>query len=289
MRRASSSRCSRPADLHLPRLSPDGTRIALSVGSGGRADVWVYDIASATPTRLSNSGTLNDRPEWTPDGKRVLYRADRASRTGIWWQPADLSGPPAPLLVSDRHNYYEAVIDPGGTMVAYQVDDGGASQADVMYRALAGDTTSRPIAASEFVEAQQRFSPDGHWIALVTDASGTSEVVVQPFPRPGARVQVSAGGGSEPVWSRDGKRIFYRDGRNLMAASISTTPALTVTGRTAVFPDDYMFAQAPHANYDVSLDGSRFLMVKSAERPELFVAYGWGSELRAQLRGLRAR
>jgi serine/threonine-protein kinase len=278
-----------PQTYTSPRLSPDGTRIAMSVGTGGRADIWIYDIASATPTRLTNSGTLNDRPEWTPDGKSVLYRADRASRTGIWWQPADLSGPPAPLLVSDRHNYYEGVIDPGGTILAYQVDDGAASQADVMYRAVAGDTTSRPVAASEFVEAQPRFSPDGHWIALVTDASGTSEVVVQPFPGPGARVQVSAGGGSEPVWSRDGKRIFYRDGRNLMAASISTTPTLTVTGRTAVFPDDYMFAQAPHANYDVSPDGSRFLMVKSAERPELFVAYGWGAELRAQLRGLRAR
>jgi serine/threonine-protein kinase len=276
-----------PQSYTYPRLSPDGRRIAMSIASGGRADVWIYDIASATPTRLTNSGGVSDRPEWTPDGTRVLYRGDRGNRSAIWWQPADLSGPPVPLLASDRHNYFEGVIDPAGTTLAYQVDDGGTSQADVNYRAVSGDTASHPIAASDFVEAQPRFSPDGRWIASVTDASGKSEVVVQPFPGPGARVQVSAGGGSEPVWARDGKRIFYRDGRNLMAAAISTSPTLTVTGRTAVFPDEYMFAQAPHANYDVSPDGQRFLMVKSAERPELLVVHGWGDELKALMKGTK--
>ncbi|MEO8227125.1 MAG: protein kinase [Gemmatimonadota bacterium] len=278
-----------PQIYTYPRLSPDGGRIAMAIGTGGRSDVWIYDFASATPTRLTNSGTLNDRPEWTPDGTRVLYRGDRGNRSAIWWQPADLSGPPAPLLASDQHNYFEGVVDPSGTVLAYQVDDGGATQADVKYRAVTGDTTSHPIAASEFVEAQPRFSPDGRWIASVTDASGISEVVVQGFPGPGARVQVSAGGGSEPMWARDGRRIFYRDGRHLMAATITTTPSLAVTARTAIFADDYMFAQAPHANYDVSPDGTRFLMVKSAQQPELFVVYGWADELRAQLRGAGGR
>ncbi len=278
-----------PQAYSYPRLSPDGSRIAMTVGSGGRADVWVYDIASATPTRLTNSGALNDRPEWTPDGTRVLYRADRGNRTAIWWQPADLSGPPETLLGDDRHNYYEGVISPDGRTLVYQVDDGGTNQADVMARAIAGDTASRPIAASAYVEAQPRLSPDGRWIAYVTDASGTSEVVVQPFPGPGPRVQVSVGGGSEPVWARDGRRIFYRDGRHLMAASVTTTPNFAVTGRTALFADAYMFAQAPHANYDVSPDGSRFLMVKSAAETELFVVHDWVSELKARLKSADAR
>jgi serine/threonine-protein kinase len=274
-----------PQTYTYPRLSPDGTRIAMSVGAGGRSDIWVYDIRSSTPSRLTNSGTLNDRPEWTPDGKRVLYRADRGNRTAIWWQPADLSEAPVPLLVNDRRNYYEGVVSPDGRTLAYQVDDGGAAQADVMFRPVSGDTASHPVAASEFVEAQPRISPDGRWIAYVTDASGISEVVVQPFPGPGARVQVSAGGGSEPVWSRDGRHLYYRDGRHLIAATVSTTGGFAVTGRSELFADTYMFAQAPHANYDVSPDGTRFLMVKSAELPELLVVHGWRSELQARMRG----
>ncbi len=278
-----------PQPYAYPRLSPDGKRFAMAVGTGGRSDIWIYDIGSGTPSRLTNSGSLNDRPEWTPDGTRILYRADRGSRTAIWWQPADLSMPPAPLLASDAHDYYEAVVSHDGTSLVYQQDDAGSTQADVMARAMTGDTTQRPIAASDFVEAQPRVSPDGKWVAYATDASGKSEVVVQPFPGPGGRVQVSVGGGSEPVWAPDGRRIFYRDGRHLVAASVSTTPAFAVTGRTDLFADDYMFAQAPHANYDVSADGTRFLMIRSAQRPELLVAYGWLTELNARLNGAGAR
>ena len=278
-----------PKAFAYPRLSPDGRRIALTIGTGGRSDVWTYDLASATIVRLTSSGTLNERPEWSPDGARLLYRGDHGTRTAIWWLPADLSAPATPLQASDAHDFYEGVLTPDGKSLVYQIDDAGASQADVMYRAFAGDTTSRPIATTPAAEAQPRVSPDGRWVAYVTDESGTSEVVVRPFPGPGGQVQVSSGGGSEPVWARDGRRIFYRDGRHLVGASVTTSPQFAVTGRTGLFPDEYVFAQAPHANYDVSPDGTRFLMVKSAQAPELHVVYGWLSELRERVRGPGAR
>jgi len=278
-----------PKAYAYPRLSPDGKRIAMSIGTGGRSDVWVYDIASATPIRLTSSGTLNERAEWTPDGKRVMYRADRGRRTAIWWQPADLSEPPAPLLASDAHDFYEGVMTPDGARLVYQIDDPSSSQADVMYRGLDGDTASRPVAITSSVEAQPRVSPDGKWVAYVTDASGASQVVVQPFPGPGGQVQISSTGGSEPIWAPDGRRIFYRDGLHLVAASVTTSPQFAVTGRTELFADDYVFAQAPHANYDVSPDGNRFLMLKSTKAPEVFVVYGWLAELRARMQGVRGR
>jgi len=273
-----------PRAYGFPRLSPDGGRIAMTIGQGGRSDVWLYDLASATPMRFTSAGTVNDRPEWTPDGARVLYRADRGTRTAIWWQAADLSTPPAPLLASEAHDYYEAVVTPDGRTLVYQVDDAGSMQADVMYRALDGDTTTHPVIATNFIEAQARVSPDGKWVAYVTDASGASQVVVQPFPGPGGQVQVSSAGGSEPVWAKDGRRIFYRDGQNLIAASVTTVPSFAVTAREALFTDEYAFARAPHANYDVAADGKRFLMVKSAAVPKLAVVYGWQSELQARLR-----
>lgn len=151
-------------------------------------------------------------------------------------------------------------MTPDGRDLVYQIDDAGANQADVMYRALDGDTASRPVSATSSVEAQPRVSPDGRWVAFVTDASGASQVVVQPFPGPGGQVQVSVIGGSEPVWARDGRRLFYRDGRHFIAVTVTTTPTFAVTGRTRLFVDDYAFAQAPHANYDVTPEGNRFLM-----------------------------
>ncbi len=273
----------------FPRLSPDGGRIAMSIGSGGRSDIWVYDIASGTPTRLTSSATLNDRPEWSPDGRQILYRTDSDTRTSIRWQPADLSGSSAPLQADPRHDFYEGIFSPDGRALVYQIDDAGESQADVMYRGISGDTTPHVVSATQFAEAQPRVSPDGRWVAFVTDASGTSQVVVQPFPGPGGQVQISVSGGSEPVWSRDGRRLFYRDGRGFIAASLATTPTLAVTARAALFPDRFVFTQAPHANYDVSLDGTRFLVIRGASEAKLQVVYGWRSELVSRMRGVEAR
>ena len=277
-----------PQGYAYPRLAPDGRRIAMAIGNGNRTDVWIYDIASATLSRLTNSGTANDRPEWTPDGRRVLFRADRQGRTGIWWQASDMSDASVPLESSVDHLFFEGVISPDGRDLIYQVDDGGADQANVMYRSLEGDTATRPVAATRFTEAQARISPDGRWVAYVTDASGTSQVVVRPFPGSGGVIQVSIAGGSEPVWARDGRRLFYRDGRHLIAASVTTGSTFVVTGRTELFRDDYLFAQAPHANYDVSLDGTRFLMVRSTEEPKLFVIYGWLGQLTARMHSAEA-
>ena len=266
-----------------PRYSPDGGRLAVSLGLTSRSDLWVHDLGSGSSTRLTADGTVNERAEWSPDGSRLMFRTDRGRRSAIWWQPADQSAPAAPLVASSDNDYYEGVISPDGRYVVYQQDNAGGDQAEVLYRAVTGDTTQRVIASGPFIEAQARVSHDGKWVTFVTDASGVPQVVVQPFPGPGARVTVSTSTGSEPVWSRDGRSLVYRDGERFVAATYATTPQFRVTGRTTLFADDYVFAQSPHANYDLSPDGKRVLAIRRTDAAKFIVMYAWGEALRSRM------
>jgi len=107
---------------------------------------------------------------------------------------------------------------------------------------------------------------------------------VQPFLGPGPRVQVSSGGGTEPVWSRDGKRLFYRTGRRVVAATLATSPQLGVASRSELFDDVFLPAMSPHANYDVTPDGSHFLFLAGVDGQRLIVVYNWAAELRSRFR-----
>ena len=274
-------------DYSFPRLSPDGRQLAISIGSVDHRDVWLDELASGTRTRLTTEGLTNERPEWSPDGQRVLFRSDRGSRSAIWWRPADMSAEAAPLLSGDRLDVFEGVLSPDARYLVYQLDTLGA---DIYYRAVTGDSTARPIANNPAaIENMPRVSPDGRWIAFVTNESGRDEVVVQPFPGPGGRVQLSAGGGTEPVWSRDGRRIFYRGSGKLMAAAIRTTPSFSVIARDTVLADTYVFATNPHANYDVFPDGAHFVFLEPDHSSEMVVVANWRAVLRARMAGGEAK
>ncbi len=265
----------------FPRLSPDGRRLAVTVRESDRRDVWLLDLNSQTPTRLTSDGTENDRAEWSSDGKRVLYRTDRGPRSTIWWRPADLSSEATQLIGDPRLDVYEAVISPDSRNVAYQVDTSGA---DLYYHGMSGDTTPHVVSNNNrAIETMPRLSPDGRWITFSTDESGRQEVVVQAFPGPGARIQVSAHGGSEPVWSRDGKRLFYRGDGHLMAARVNTDNGFAVVARDTLFADIYQYAANPHANYDVMADGSHFVFLKSASEGDMIVVTNWTSAVRSRM------
>ncbi|HEY7893470.1 MAG TPA: protein kinase [Gemmatimonadaceae bacterium] len=269
-------------DYSFPRLSPDGRRLALTIGAGDRRDVWLYDLGAGTLTRLTSDGTTNERPEWSPDGTRVLYRSDRGARTGIYWRPADLSADATQLNLGGHFDVYEAVMSPDSRYIAFQLDTLGA---DIYYQAVSGDSAPHPISANpQALEIMPRISPNGKWIAFTTDESGRNEVVVQPFPGPGGRVQVSVSGGIEPVWSRDGRRLFYRGDGLLMAAVIAPGPAFAVVRRDTVMSDTYMFAGNPHANYDVMPDGTHFIFLQDAESGELVVVSNWDAVVRSRLK-----
>jgi len=272
-------------DYSFPRLSPDGRRLAISMGSADHRDVWLDELASGTRTRLTTEGLTNERPEWSPDGRRVLFRTDRGSRSAIWWRPADMSAEASPLLSGDRLDVFEGVLSPDARYLVYQLDTLGA---DIYYRAMSGDTTSHPIANSPTaIENMPRLSTDGRWIAFVTNESGRDEVVVQPFPGPGGRVQVSAGGGTEPVWSHDGRRLFYRGNGKLMAANVRTAPGFSLSSRDTIFADKYVFATNPHPNYDVFPDGTHFVFLEPDHSGEMIVVTNWRAVLRERMAASR--
>ena len=271
-----------PRDYMFPRLSPDGRKLALSIAALDRRDIWLYDLGSQTTTRLTNEGGTSDRPEWTPDGKRVLYRSDRGTgRTAIWWRPADLSADATSLVAGPRLDVFEAVISPDMRSVVYQID---TLAADLYYRSLSGDTMPHVVSNNiKAVETMPRLSPDGQWIAFTTDESGQGEVVVQRFPGPGGRVQVSAGGGSEPVWSRDGGRLFYRGDGRFMAATLARGESFAVVSRDTLFSDAFQYAPNPHANFDVMADGKHFIFLKTVSEGNMIVVANWKAAVRERM------
>jgi serine/threonine-protein kinase len=262
----------------FPRFSPDGRRIAVTVG-GSMLDIWIYDLATNTLRRLTTEGT-NEREEWTPDGRRILFRSERGHGSELWWQAADGSSP-AERIVSLDQDVREGVISPDGHTLLYRVD-APKTQGDLWMVSLDGDRTPRPYVATPFIEQAPRFSPDGRWVAYESNESGAFQVYVRAFPGPGSVVQISTAGGLEPVWSRDGHRLAYRDGAQLIETTLSTAGAVAVTARRVVYEGDVATALV-HANYDVAPDGAHYLVPAAmAGADRTIVVNDWRYELRAR-------
>ena len=270
-----------PGRLNNPRFSPNGRRVAADLVSGGRTDVWIYDIVSGAAQRVTSDGSVNQRAEWTPDGTRVVYRSNREGRnTTIWSQPADGSGTAQALVAWPGKDIWKGVLTPDGQTLVYRT--GTLGTADIWYRRLTGDTAAHGIATTPFTEYAARVSPDARWIASASDESSGFQVYVRPFPGPGAQVPVSVGGGNSPVWSHDGRRVFYYNGNQLIAASVATSPTFSVTARDVLFAGNYLL-NGGHASFDVSPDGKSFLMLRpvSGAGEEIVVIPNWQAELRA--------
>ena len=155
---------------------------------------------------------------------------------------------------------------------------------------MSGDRTPRPLLVTRFNESAPRLSPDGQWMAYVSNESGQDEVYVRPFPSMSGRWQVSSGGGTEPVWSRDGRELFYRDRDRLVEARVSASPSgtvFTVAGRRQLLAGRYA-SGGLHAGYDVHPDGQRFLMVDPVEdRQSIIVVVNWFADLRERIASAR--
>ncbi len=266
-----------PRTYHHPRVSPDGSLVALDITDPDARDIWVVDMRSRGMSRLTVGEIAND-PYWSPDGRRLAYASLRGSTRSMWMRNADGSGA-ADSIHGDSLDYSSGTFAPdGSSMVVSTALLGG-----LIAIPLDGSGAVRRVEQSRPTEAYPALSPDGRWLAYVSDESGRQEVYLRPYPSPGGRVLISLNGGSEPVWSPDGGEITYREdsggGARLIAVRIDETDGIRVTERVPLFDvGDYVIAE-DHANYDVLPDGSGFVMVKSPQAGQIQIVQHWEVQL----------
>ncbi len=274
---------SAPAEYAAARLSPDERRIAVILSENHQSDIWIYDIGPGTMSRLTTINTVTS-VEWSPDGSRVLYTAAAQSGVDALLQVAS-GGVPAERLVEVPYAMVAATMASNGKSLLLAVSPHNFWEAARANRDSAGAVHTY-LAPAANVHASQ-FSPDGKWVALVTDESGQDEVYVRSFPDPSSKMQVSVAGGEQPTWSRDGHRLYYVSGTALLAARITTTPSLALLGRdtvianlrTSAFANTYFIP-----GYQVSGDGSRILTIVPDQNDyQLVVSPNWITELRRKV------
>ena len=267
-----------------PRLSPDGRRVLMGSSSRGRYGLVMYDVTLRTSSPL---GPPRRSYEWTPDGKRVFFPLRNAPT--VEWQESDGSDSATTIINLPGRAIHDAVMSPDGRSLVMTTGV-GQGELDIVTVATRGDTTVRPFAATPANEFMPRFSYDGRWVAYVSDESGRYEIYVRPFPGPGGRVRVSDDGGSEPVWSHSGRRLFYRSHRRLIEVSFADWQSgggLAITGRTTLFEGDYQQSVLGRTftSYDVAPDDKHFVMLRRAgNAPDIVVWTNWLDELRVKTR-----
>ena len=273
-------------DYWDPRVSPDGKHIAALIREGD-AEIWNYGTERGTLTRVTFDPDEDETPIWSPDGQWLTYSSARKARRYIFRRRADGTGPEETLWVTEHHAHVESWAPDGRTLL---VDDRSPDTADDIWALVLdseGNVTARPLLNSRFHETQARVSPDGKWLAYVSDESGRPEVYVQSYPSLGGKQQISSQGGQQPVWGPGGRELFYRSGGEVMAVTISPGTAFSPSVPHALFADTFVEPrESDHSYFDVSPDGRRFVMVKAAGGPapvaQLNVVVNWFEELKAK-------
>jgi Tol biopolymer transport system component len=281
-----------------PRISPDGRRIAVGANAVGESDVWTYEVRRGALARVSMKGN-QDIPVWTPDGSRLAVSSS-------------VSGSGQLLLIDPEGRLPEERLSPtlgsGGAPGSWTTDgrelgftvtrlalETGTRARSIWVAARDGKTEPRQLLQDA---AMPDISTDGRWLSYVSGTAGnssgtTGDVYVQPYPPLDHRTQISIGGGSEPVWRRDGREIFYLQNVSeggalkvrVMSAPVMTTPSFSAGPPRRLFEGPFRIDGGSFRNYDVTADGQRFVMVREVERPQarvsqMVLVQNWVEELR---------
>jgi len=267
------------------RVSPDGTRLALAT----QDDVWIYDRARATLSRLTTDTASDTRPLWTPDSQRIVFTSNRAGYRELFWRPADGTGSEDRLLarakdlIDLRADGWSA---DGKHLLFTEVSP--TFQGAIGQIAIERPSDAKMLVKSEFYNDFPGVSPDGRWMAYESNVSGQYEIYVERYPELGHRQPISTGGGRLPLWSRDGRELFFSslDNRQMLTVPVQSGTTL-VAGQSRVLFEFAMAAPAGGSRtYDIASDG-RFLIIRGGQaetggRPAMPIVFvqNWFEELR---------
>lgn len=291
-----------------PRFSHDGRKLAVAVESDTGSDIWVYDLERKHRTRLTDGG-VNRYPIWSHDDKRIAYQGARSGTVTLYARNSDGTGEPQALIRTSSQSGLSrslAGLLPGnmptftpanphlpmswsadGQHLAFDERKPSAER-DIWVLKMGEDPS--PFLVTAFDEWAPAFSPDGKWLAYVSDESGRNEVYVQPFPEPGSKWPISTDGGTEPAWSRDGRTLYYRRGDALMSVQVTLPPAPDTEfkyGQPKLLFESRYETTDTARNYDVAgeKDKAPFVAVRSegmVEARHFNVVLNWFNELNAR-------
>ena len=250
-------------------ISPDGKRLAMDINDGKRSDIWVLDLERDTLSRITFASNTNLYPLWTPDGQRIVYASyEKGILPNLWWIRAD-GGGDAQRLTESKNAQIPSSWSPDGKILAF-FESAPATAYDAMTMSVDGNEKSgwklgqpKPFVNTPFNELLPAFSPDGRWIAYESSESGTYEIYVRPFPGPGGRWQVSAGGGTYPIWSRNGKELFYRaPDLKIMVSAYTGSGDSFRADKPRVWSTGQFASHGAANDFSLAPDGKRFAVFK---------------------------
>ena len=290
-RRGRSVRLPLPPRSYLnPRISPDGSRLAMEI-EGPNHDFYLYDFDRDVMSKMTTDG-ISHAPIWTPDARRIAYRTWKGGAMTMSWMPADRSGPEEPLV---NYKAWQSAtsFSPDGKHLAFdQYDRTSSDGGDVWILSLEGGRDPQAFVKTGFPAGAAKFSPTGKWLAYSSMESGKAEVYVQAWPGPGAKIQISSEGGTDPLWRHDGTELFYRNGPKMMAVPITAGQTLQPGKPVLLWTGDFTHGLSSscgwrgtsRTSYDVSLDGQRFLMIKDDDQrlfaTKIILVVNWAEELK---------
>jgi serine/threonine-protein kinase len=294
-----------PGLYSSPRVSPDGTRLVVQTSPAGppiiapAATLWVYDLNGKTAIRRLTQQGKNFHPIWTPDSKRITFASDRDGPMSIYWQSADGSGTPERLTTAEKGTqHFPDSWSPDGRTLVYQVFS-STEKIDLWTMSLDSRNKPTPLTRGTGRNHGAVFSPNGRWLAYGSrEGSQLEQIYVEPIPRgPGVKYQITRSEGAFPVWSRDGRSLFYRrEARGTDSTGTHLVQVEIAEGSTFAWhterelPIKGFLLFGGQRDYDVMPDGKRFVMVFPArdeagetQRPRINVVVNWLEELKARV------
>ncbi len=273
-----------PGNFYFPRLSHTGRQVAVDVSDQqNNGDIWLYDLSKPVASRFTFDPINDSLPVWSPDDSKIVFASHRISiLANLYEKSTDGAGNAEVLLSDESLEMSPTDWSRDGNFI---VMNRGVGQGNIdLWVFSIQDQEATPFVATPFRESDGRFSPDGNWMAYVSDESGQPEIYVQPFPGPGGKLRVSTSGGSMPNWSHDGRELFFiapDDG--LMKSGIKRRPELDFEIPQVLFVTQIKHLFSDFNQYDVSPDGQRFLintLLEEEDATSITLVLNWFEELK---------